>query len=65
MKLSKVEKGRYMAFQCYRCGDRFNTYETADRDRVEVTADLDGPPWQAYYCPDCTAQLGQPIEATA
>ena len=50
--------GRPFVFACIRCGARVQSSAPG------TAADLDGIPWQAYYCPPC-AQVRRAERARA
>jgi len=54
MNLKKVT-GPVFTFTCLKCGVTFNTLE--DAGGVLPFADLDGEPFEAYYCPECFKKL--------
>ncbi len=49
MRLITVTDNHHQTVSCIECGYRVLL--------AEAKADLDGPAFKAYYCPDCAAEL--------
>lgn len=47
MKLRRVSTYPAFYYICLHCGEKYITYARP------AYAELDGPPWQAYYCDKC------------
>ena len=51
MKIEKVNGS--FCFTCKKCNVTYNRYEDRRKPATEIYADLDGPSFEAYYCPKC------------